>query len=330
MVFKIKQRGVDRVRVKSLCSIIAAACLCLTATTAFAERNECIFFAPQSMNEENEIIVPIYAKNLPQNNDGLCGTEFSFVYDKEQFALKADENGSPVLDTSSAMLVQNTDNIDISVNEDIVSVSYVDFSGEKNVVLRDGPLFYFTLIPKNPDALWNSDDYYPLRFIPNSVNLVTLDRQNFSLSGMPAEGIDTYIGGYNAFPDFELPKIGNVIEFKVGSTTVYVNGEEKEIDAPTYMTEEIMIPIRFLAEVIGMELYWDENSRTVSLYQPYISVYLNMSDGDVFINAKKRTDLSKAEITKDRTFVPVSTVQEIFGSMLSIENNGDSISLNFK
>lgn len=48
------------------------------------------------------------------------------------------------------MLVQDTDIIEASVNGDIVSVSYVDFSGENNVVLRDGPLFYFTLIPKIP------------------------------------------------------------------------------------------------------------------------------------------------------------------------------------
>ena len=101
------------------------------------------------------------------------------------------------------MLVQDTDIIEASVNGDIVSVSYVDFSGENNVVLRDGPLFYFTLIPKNPDALWNSDDYYPLRFLAGSVNLITLDKENFSLSGMSAEGIDTYVGGYNVFPNFE-------------------------------------------------------------------------------------------------------------------------------
>lgn len=310
--------------------MLLAACLCFMATTVFAEKNECIFFAPQSMNEENEIIVPVYAKNLPQGNDGLCGIEFSFAYDTEQFVLKADENGSPILDASSAMLVRNTDNIDVSVNEDIVSVSYVDYSGENNVVLRDGPLFYFTLIPKNPDALWNSDDYYPLRFIPDSVNLITLDRQKFSLSGMHAEGIDTYIGGYNAFPDFELPKLDKVIEFKAGSSTVYVNGEKKETDTPTYMNGEVMLPIRFLAEVTGMELYWDESSRTVSLYRPYTSVYLNMNDGDAIINAKKRADLSKAEITNDRTFVPVSTVEAMFKDVLSIVNNGDSVSLNFK
>ena len=54
---------------------------------ALAEENSCIFFAPQSMNETNEIIVPVYTKKLAQNNDGLCGCEFQFAYNTEQFTL---------------------------------------------------------------------------------------------------------------------------------------------------------------------------------------------------------------------------------------------------
>ena len=54
---------------------------------ALSEENSCIFFAPQSMNETNEIIVPVYTKKLAQNNDGLCGCEFQFAYNTEQFTL---------------------------------------------------------------------------------------------------------------------------------------------------------------------------------------------------------------------------------------------------
>lgn len=52
---------------------------------AIATENSCILFASQSMNEEIEIIVSIYTKNLPQDNDGLCGCEFQFAYNAEQF-----------------------------------------------------------------------------------------------------------------------------------------------------------------------------------------------------------------------------------------------------
>lgn len=314
--------------VKKLFATVLVLLVCIPIT-ALAAENPCIFFAPQSMNEDNEIIVPIYTKNLSQDNDGLCGCEFRLAYNMEQFTLKTDESGRPILGTNETMLVQNTNIVETSVSGDTVSVSYVDFSGENNVVLRDGPLFYFTLIPKNPDALWNSDDYYPLRFLAGSVNLITLDKDNFSLSGTSAEGIDTYVGGYNSFPDFELPENGDKIEFKSGVSAVYINGGAKETDAAPYVKDEFMIPLRPFAEAIGMDISWDGDNKCVSLFYPYISAYFDMKDGDIYINAKQRTDLNKAEIVNDRTFVPLSTVQAVFGERLKVENNGDSVSLDF-
>lgn len=314
--------------IKKMCAVLMSVIISMPIT-AFAEESPCIFFSPQSMNEANEIIVPIYTKNLPHDNDGLCGCEFQFAYNTEQFTLKTDESDRPLLGTNETMLVQDTDIVETSVSGDTVSVSYVDFSGENNVVLRDGPLFYFTLIPKSPDALWNSDDYYPLRFLAGSVNLITLDKENFSLSGTSAEGIDTYVGGYNSFPDFELPENEDKIEFKSGISAVYINGEEKETDASPYVKDEFMIPLRTLAETIGMDIAWDGDNRCVSLFYPYVSAYFSMKDSNIYINAKQRTDLNKAEIINDRTFVPLSAVQAIFGNSINIENNGDSVSLEF-
>lgn len=314
--------------IKRLCAIMLVLSVCIPVTV-FAEESPCIFFAPQSMNEDNEILVPVYTKNLPQDNDGLCGIEFKFAYDTEHFMLKTNKNNGLLLETSTAMLVQDTDIAEVSVSEDIVSVNYIDFGAEDNVVLRDGPLFYFTLIPKNPDALWNSDDYYPLRFIPDSINLIVLDKENYSLKGIPAEGIDTYVGGYNTFPTFEIPKIEDKIEFKNGISAVYINGGEKATDAPPYIKDEFMIPLRPLAEAVGMEISWDSKTKMVSVFYPYISAYFDMSKEDTYINAKLRTDLPKPEIINGRTFVPVSTIRAMFADVLNIENNGDSISLDF-
>ena len=303
--------------------VVIFALLLRVSVTILAEESPCIFFAPQSMNEDNEILVPVYTKNLPQDNDGLCGIEFKFAYDTEHFMLKTNKNNGLLLGTSTAMLVQDTDIAKVSVSEDIVSVNYIDFSAEDNIVLRDGPLFYFTLIPKNPDALWNSDDYYPLRFIPDSINLIVLDKENYSLKGISAEGIDTYVGGYNEFPEFEFPKAEGTVKFTEGNPNVCVNGEEQQIDAVPYINDEFMIPLRALAEVMEMEIYWDDDSRIVSVFYPYTSAYFKIESGDVYINAKRRMDLLNAEIVNDRTFVPISTVKTIFNSVFNIENKSN-------
>ncbi len=315
--------------IKRLCAIMLVLSVCIPITV-FAEESPCIFFAPQSMNEDNEILVPVYTKNLPQDNDGLCGIKFKFAYDTEHFMLKTNKNNDLLLGTSTAMLVQDTDIVDASVSEDIVSVNYIDFSDEENIILRDGPLFYFTLIPKNPDALWNSDDYYPLRFIPDNINLIVLDKENYSLKGMPAEGIDTYVGGYNEFPEFEFPKAEGTIKFTEGNSNVCINGKERQIDAVPYIKDEFMIPLRALAEAMEMEIYWDDDSQIVSVFYPYTSAYFKIKSGDVYINAKRRMDLLNAEIVNNRTFAPISTVKTIFNSVFNIENEGNSVLVKFK
>lgn len=53
-----------------------------------------------------------------------------------------------------------------------------------------------------------------------------------------AKGIDTYVGVYNLFPDFELPENEDKIEFKFGIPAVYINGEVKETDAAPYVKDE--------------------------------------------------------------------------------------------
>lgn len=318
--------------VRGICAALVMTSLSLPWIASAEEIKEpCVFFAPQSMNDSDEIIVPIYTQNLPKDNDGLCGTEFSFAYDTDHFTLKTDENGRPMLGSSSAMLVKNTDMVEVSQQDGIVSVSLVDFSGENNLVLRDGPLFFFTLIPQNPDALWNSDDYYPLHFLPGSVNLIVLDRASYSISGIEAEGIDTYVGGYNVFPDFKPPEVTDKLEFNIGSPAVWVNENEIPNDAPPYeQNGDIMIPVRFLAESLEMELFWDNETHMVSLYWPYRSAYLTMNDQNIYINARLRQDLSKAEIVNNRTYIGLSVVQAFFGESLEVQRDGDKVTFGFK
>ena len=83
---------------------------------------------------------------------------------------------------------------------------------------------------------------------------------------------------------------------------MYINGEEKATDAPPYIKNEFMIPLRPLAETIGMDILWESDNKCVSLFYQYISAYFDMKAGDIYINAKQRTDLNKAEIVNDRTF----------------------------
>lgn len=56
------------------------------------------------------------------------------------------------------------------------------------------------------------------------------------------------------------------ILMKIGETNYSVNGVEKEADAaPEILNDRTMVPVRFIAEALGMAVEWDENERSVSV-----------------------------------------------------------------
>lgn len=62
---------------------------------------------------------------------------------------------------------------------------------------------------------------------------------------------------------------GTVIQLKVGSRRVYVNGEPKELDfAPVLKDGRIYFPVRFLAEAFGYEVRWDKGLCAVLIERP--------------------------------------------------------------
>jgi len=52
----------------------------------------------------------------------------------------------------------------------------------------------------------------------------------------------------------------------LGSSTIYVNGEEQEIDVPAgLMNNRTYVPLRFLIHNLGFNVKWDEDTQTVEI-----------------------------------------------------------------
>ena len=61
-------------------------------------------------------------------------------------------------------------------------------------------------------------------------------------------------------------KDGEKVVFTVGSDTAYVNGEEKKLSAaPEIRGDSTMIPIRFIAEQLGMKVSWEESTKLITV-----------------------------------------------------------------
>lgn len=61
-----------------------------------------------------------------------------------------------------------------------------------------------------------------------------------------------------------ITKDETVIVLQIGSLTATVNGEEKELTvAPEIHKGRTLVPIRFVAEAFGLDVDWDNDSRTI-------------------------------------------------------------------
>ena len=62
---------------------------------------------------------------------------------------------------------------------------------------------------------------------------------------------------------------GSLVEVPIQSATIHVNGEAVTIDTPSQIiNDRTMIPLRAVAEGLGLDVSYDNNTRTITLTQP--------------------------------------------------------------
>lgn len=71
-----------------------------------------------------------------------------------------------------------------------------------------------------------------------------------------------------------LEKDGHRIEMAIGSSTYYLDGEAKDLDAPAELTPSkdgnfrTMVPVRFVSEALGYQVEWDPARDMVVIVPP--------------------------------------------------------------
>jgi len=62
---------------------------------------------------------------------------------------------------------------------------------------------------------------------------------------------------------------GSLIELTFNRDTALVNGAEKPLGAPAFVDQGVTyVPLRFVSEQMGLNVYWDKDSKSVFLYDP--------------------------------------------------------------
>ncbi len=117
------------------------------------------------------------------------------------------------------------------------------------------------------------------------------------------------------------------ISLTIGNTTATLNGENVECDAaPIIRNGRTMLPIRFIAEALGADVSWTEQTKTVSVkkFNFSISLFVGGFSAEVTKNGRvEQVELdSPSFIENGRTYLPVRFVSENLGA--KVDWNGDT------
>jgi len=108
-----------------------------------------------------------------------------------------------------------------------------------------------------------------------------------------------------------------VAEFKIGSNIYSVGGVAKVMDVAPYIKgDRTYVPMRYLGEMLGAEVVWDDAARTVTLTKGDTTVVFTIGSTSYTVNGESKTADVAPEIASDRTMLPARYVAEAFGAIV--------------
>ena len=182
---------------------------------------------------------------------------------------------------------------------------------DKDLIKYDGTLCRFILIANNVNALWNSFDYYPIRFVEDSISVNTYNETTEPCYNI--EGIDGKVGAYNKPPVLEQVSVNKSMVFSLRKSDVQVNGEVISTDAVPFVVDGMwMLPMRYFAEATNMEVEWNAEKATACAYGENKNLKVSIKGDKIYINSALWNGKEHAIEINGRIYIPLSLVQELY------------------
>ncbi len=114
---------------------------------------------------------------------------------------------------------------------------------------------------------------------------------------------------------------------KVGKSTALIDGEIAAIDEnslvkPFFCKNNVMVPLRFISELFGYEIKWNQHEQYALLYKGEDSIRITMGSRIIDTNYGSVKSPVEPRIKDGRTFVHIRTMSDIIGRELYW--NGDT------
>ncbi len=110
---------------------------------------------------------------------------------------------------------------------------------------------------------------------------------------------------------------------------VNINGERIWMDdcLPYIKNNRTMVPMRAIFEALGAEVSWDDATKTAIGVKDGIEVKITIGENVLYKNGEAIELDAPAEITNDRTMVPVRAISEAFGCTVEWNNETKTVEI---
>jgi len=112
------------------------------------------------------------------------------------------------------------------------------------------------------------------------------------------------------------------------SIKIVINGENKQFDVmPVIVEGRTLVPMRGIFEALGMEVGWDDATKTASGKKDSVEVKLTIDNTKAYVNGKEMTLDVPATIINSRTMVPVRFISESIGAKVGWDDATKTVSI---
>ena len=108
-------------------------------------------------------------------------------------------------------------------------------------------------------------------------------------------------------------------------------GESKKVKTdvdPIIENERTLLPMRLIAEILGIDVKWDEDKRLARFTKEGRVVEVQIDSSEIVVNGVKENLYSKVKIENDRILMPLTNISKAFG--LTNGNTDDRVDQNIE
>ncbi|WP_276353571.1 stalk domain-containing protein [Cohnella caldifontis] len=118
------------------------------------------------------------------------------------------------------------------------------------------------------------------------------------------------------------------IVMKVGKSTATINGKSAKLPAAPFMIDNVnYLPLRFVTETLGAEIFWDNKEKRVTVLRGDTMLELWVGRSEVTVNGVRQKVLAAPILKNNSTYVPVRVVSEQLGQKVDWENKTKTITI---